>query len=234
MVTSSLREGSFVIFGLGTFGEQTARALYRGGAVVLAVDRDSAVVDAISPFVTSAVCVDATDEEALNEVGAFDMTTAIVALKHRFDTTVLVTHMLRQRGYKEVLVQVDTEKEASAIRAVGATDVVFPERDMADQIARKLLNPGLADQIPLGENIAIIDVPCPQEFIGKTLMELEIRRRYGVTVVALKDLAAAGKDRERRFQVAPAADQPLQPNHHLLLMGERRNLFRFKEAHDLA
>ncbi len=225
---TSVREASFVVFGLGTFGGQTARALYRGGAIVLAIDRDEKLVEQISPHVTVAVSADATDEDALREVGALEMSTAIVAIRRQFDTTVLVTHMLRKNGYHQILVQVDSEKEASAIQAVGATGIIFPERDMADQIARRLLTPGLADQIPLEDNFAIVDVPCPEEFVGKTLQELDLRRKYQVTVVALK--GPAPKAKRPVFQIAPPADLPLEASHHLLLLGDRKALYNFKRA----
>lgn len=229
---TAVREESFVVFGLGTFGSQTARALYRGGAIVLAIDRDTKIVDQISPFVTVAIAADATDEEVLQEVGAFDMTTAIVALRRYFDTTVLVTHMLRQHGFARIFVQVDSEKEASAILAVGATSVIFPERDMAEEIARKLLTPGLADQVPLGENFAIINVPCPKEFVGQTLQDLDIRRKYRVTIIATKG-PATGKGKENVFQMAPPPDVPLDAACHLILLGERKELFNFKELFHL-
>ncbi len=229
---TAVREESFVVFGLGTFGSQTARALYRGGAIVLAIDRDTKIVDQISPFVTVANAADATDEEVLQEVGAFDMTTAIVALRRYFDITVLVTHMLRQRGFRRIFVQVDSEKEASAILAVGATSVIFPERDMAEEIARKLLTPGLADQVPLAENFAIIDVPCPKSFVGRTLQELDIRRKYRVMVIATKG-PASGKKKENVFQMAPPPDIPLDAASHLILLGERKSLFNFKELFQL-
>lgn len=223
----SVREGSFVVCGLGTFGANCARALYRSGAIVLAIDNDEKVVDQISPFVTVAVRADVLDEAALQEVGAFDMTTAIVALRRHFDTSVLLTHMLKSRKVSEVLVQVDSHREASAIRAVGATEVIFPERDMAAQIARRLVNPGLADQVPLDENFAIIDVECPPSFAGQTLQELELRQRYNVTVVALKQIQP-GSDKIT-FLPAPPPDKPLQNLDHLILLGDRKNLFRFKQ-----
>lgn len=226
---SFIRETSVVVFGLGTFGSQTARALYRGGAIVLAIDNDETIIERISPDVTVAVRADATDADALREVGAFDMNVAIVAIRRQFDTTVLVTHMLRRNGVKEVLVQVDSEKEASAIRAVGATDVIFPERDMAHQLARRMLTPGLADQIPLDSEFSIIEVPVAPNFTGQSLLDLEIRRKYGVTVVALKDVTP-GLPANKSFQIAPAADMPLEERHHLLVLGDRKHLLRFKDA----
>ncbi len=224
-----VREGSFAVFGLSTFGAHCAQALYRGGAIVLAIDQDVKIIDRISPHVTVAAKCDVLDEASLQELGAFDMKTAVVALHHHFDTAVLLTHMLRQRGVHDVLVQVNSDREASAIQAVGATGVIFPERDMAEEVARKLVNPSLADQVHLDENFAIIDVPCPPSFVGQSLQELDIRKKYNVTVVALRTLPTVEAP-EGSFQPAPPPDMPLEPDHHLLLLGHRKTLFKFKTA----
>ena len=222
-------EKMFVVFGLGTFGMQTAQALYRGGATVLVIDYNEQMVEHVSASVTQAVCAEATDEEALQAVGVFDANAAIVALRRHFDTSVLVTHLLKARGVKEILVQVDSEKEADAIRAVGATAVIFPERDMAERIARALLVPDLAEQIPLGDDVGIIETPCPPHFVSKTLIDLDIRRNFGVMVIAIKSRLLAEKGKEK-VEVAPPPDQPLRPGDRLLVIGHSSALARFKES----
>ncbi|NQU43493.1 TrkA family potassium uptake protein [bacterium] len=217
----------FLVIGLGTFGFQTASALYRQGAEVLAVDYDQDAIERISERVTRAVCVDALNEEALKEVGAFDLEMAIIALRRHFDTSVLVTHMLRRRDFKQILVQVDSSREGDAIRAVGATGTIFPERDMAERIARKLMVPDLADQIPLGGDVSIIEIACPREFVGKSLLDLGLRKQYGVTVIALKSRELGS--REEKVQVAPSPEEPLEKNQTLVFLGRSDLLSRFKE-----
>ena len=218
---------NFLVIGLGTFGSETARALYRHGGTVLAIDNDEEMIARISNQVTQAVCADATDETALRAVGAFEVDTAIVALRRHFDSTVLVTHMLKKQGLRQILVQVDTNKEAEAIRAVGASSVIFPEHDMAEQIARKLMVPDLADQIPLGDNVAIIEFPCPSAFVGKTLVELGIRKNYGITVIALK--SKPEPDGRQKVEAAPSPEEPLEAGQALVLLGKSDLLTRFKE-----
>jgi trk system potassium uptake protein len=218
---------NFLVIGLGTFGSETARALYRQGGTVLAIDNDEDVVAHVSDQVTQAVCANATDEEALRAVGAFEVDTAIVALRRHFDITVLVTHTLKKQGLRQILVQVDTSKEADAIKAVGATSVIFPERDMAEQIARRLMVPDLADQIPLGDNVGIIEFPCPAAFVGKTLIELGIRKNHGITVIALKSKPES--DGRRTVEAAPSPEEPLEAGQSLVLLGKSDLLSRFKE-----
>ena len=218
---------TFVVVGLGTFGMRTAQALYAGGADVLAIDMDEQVVAQVSPMVTRAVCADATDENVLTSVGAFDVDCAVIAVRRHFDTTVLVTHMFQLAGVKEIVVQVDSEIESSAIRVVGATQPVFVERDMAVRTASKLLMPDLADQVPLGSNCAIIEVPVPMDYAGRSLKDLDVRRRFGVTVVALKRPGEGGPE---EVEIAPAPDRPLQIGCSLMVLGESENLGRFREA----
>lgn len=218
---------TYLVIGLGTFGFQAAKALCQGGATVLAIDRNDQAIDTISNLVTRAVCTDATNDEALDAVGAFQSDVAIIALRRHFDTTVLVTHNLMQRGVKEILVQVDSEKEGQAVRAVGATSVIFAERDMAERIAQKLLIPDLVDQIPLGDGVGIVEVACPASLAGKTLAQSSIRREYGVTVIAVRSAAEVPSTAER-VDVAPAADLELTQGDVLVVIGKSQQLAEFK------
>lgn len=218
----------FLVIGLGTFGSQAARALYRHGAEVLAVDLDESKVEAVSDRSTRAVCLNALDEEAMESIGAFDVDVAILALRHRFDSTVLVTYNLKQHEIREILVQVDSEKEAEAILAIGATGVIFPERDMADAIVRRMMAPTLADQIPLGDDVGIIEVPCRGDYDGKTLIELDIRKHYQVTVIAIKK--SLSKEERQAVEVAPSPDTPLSESDILMVVGKADKLEKFKQA----
>ena len=219
------RKPSVVVMGLGTFGSQTARALYRGGANVLAIDRVESKIDDISSSVTKAICVDVTNTDALGSNGAFEVDVAIVALRRHFDASVLATHALKKRGLEEILVQVATEQEAEAILTVGATSAVFPERDMADRIARNILVPGIAEHIPLGADVAIIETPLPHSFVGKTLIDLHLRSKFGVTVIAVTSHVGG----EERVEVAPPADQPLKAGDNLVVIGKTNELNEFRK-----
>ncbi len=218
---------TFVVVGLGTFGERTARALFASGAEVLALDRDEGIVDRVSPAVTRAVCVDATNHQAMRSVGAFDADVAVLALRKHFDSTVLVTHIMRQEGVKEIVAQVDSEIEVSAIQAVGATQAVFVERDMAERTASKLLLPDLADQVLLGSNCALIEVPVPLDRAGHTLKEMNLRHKYGVTVVGIRIPGEGGPE---EVEVAPSADKPVQVGYRLIVLGTSDTLTAFREG----
>jgi trk system potassium uptake protein TrkA len=213
------------VMGLGTFGEQIAKTLYEGGIHILAMDIDQAQVDRMAPWVSKAICADIRNSEVLETQGVFDVDIAIVSLRRHFDTTVLITNALKKGGVEKILVQVDTEQEADAIVAVGATSVVFPQRDMATRIAHQLLSPTLTDYLPVSANISIIDVPIPHSFVGESLISLNLRKKYQMTVLAIR----SEENGKEVVSVNPAPDEPLNSSVSLLLMGENRHLDRFKK-----
>ncbi len=224
------QERIFLVIGLGTFGGAVTRALYVAGAQVLAVDVDEASVQAMVNDTTRAICANALDEEALRMNGAFDADCAIVAVRRRFDSTVLITHMLKKRGIKEILVLVDSSLEESAMLAIGATQVIFPERDMAARLARSLLMPDLADHIPLGTDVSIVSIPCPNAFVGRSLIELDIRKNDKVNIIAIahNPTMAEGK---AVVSPAPNPEVPLKATDTLFVLGKTKELTAFKEKY---
>ncbi|MBF0143092.1 MAG: TrkA family potassium uptake protein [Magnetococcales bacterium] len=219
--------GNVLVVGLGTFGTLVTRALFEGGAYVLAIDSDEARVDAIREQASRSVCCDATDTEAMQAVGAYDVDTAIVAIRKYFDVTVLVTHALHKRGIAQILVQVDKEQEAEAIQALGASEVIFPPRDTAMRIAKRLIHPDLAESIPLGHDVAMIEIPCPLPFADQTIKTLGLRAHYGVNLIGIRQPDEAKRGKER-FLINPSADTRLQSAFTLILLGTLDQLAKIK------
>jgi trk system potassium uptake protein TrkA len=121
---------------------------------------------------------------------------------------------------------VETEHQAQAIRMIGATNVVFPERDTALQLVRSLMYPGLADQIALGEDFSVLDVPCPPQFDGQSLAALNLRRKHHVTLLATKLPATA--EHSERMNINPTPDEPLDADSHLIVVGSHKRLTQFR------
>ncbi|MBF0628332.1 MAG: TrkA family potassium uptake protein [Magnetococcales bacterium] len=216
---------TFLVVGLGAFGSRIAKSLYEAGAYVLAIDGEMERVDAIRDQVSKAVCCNAIDVNALRSVGAFDVDTAIVALRKFFDASVLVTHALHKNGIPYILTQVDNEQQADAIQIMGAKEIIFPSRDMATRIAKRLVHPDLAESIPLGNNASIIDLPCPEAFVGRTLQQLALRTQYGVTLIGLRMPSTDGRHAEE-FLVNISPDLQLEARCNLLILGTHEQLAR--------
>jgi len=223
----------FAVLGLGNFGSHLARSLARKGAEVLAIDIDEQVVDDIKDFVTHAIVANASDKRTLEslDMGSFDC--AVVSLGEKVDASILVTLFLKKAGVKEILVKAVSEDHAEALENVGATSVVIPERDIALKIADSLITPNIIDFLPLTEGLSIVEMKPPSECVGKTLVELRLRNRFHLQVVAVKTGGAAGDAAEQRGRqppiVIPDASFRIEEDHILVIMGENEDLERFQK-----
>lgn len=220
---------SYAVIGLGTFGAQAARELYEHNQDVIAIDRDQDIIDHIRAEVTTAIRGDGTDEQVLESTGILDVDVVVVAMRKFFEDTVHVTHLLKRRGIKEVWVQVNSHRESSAIRALGATETIFPEYDMARNVVQQLIYPNLAEFLPLGGDFGLVEIDIKGPFVGKTLIQLDVRKRFRVNVVGIKR-EAKRKFRTESVLVDPTPDEPLREGDILLVLGNMERLSRFTEA----
>ncbi|MBN1444169.1 MAG: TrkA family potassium uptake protein [Planctomycetes bacterium] len=222
---------SYCICGLSTFSFRAAVSLRAAGNEVIAVDRDPEVIARIRDDVTQAVCADLRDRLVLRDIGALDCGVAIVSLPKDFDIAILTTHFFHEEGMPRIVAQVNSEEEEAAIRVVGATEVVFPERDAADRIVRKLTLPGLVDHFPLTQDAGILEATCPDAFARKTILDLQIRTRYGVSVVGIKKKSSEpGAEDSEHMIIAPPATTVLAAGDLIVVLGTTESLSRFAKA----
>jgi trk system potassium uptake protein TrkA len=228
-VKEELMARSYAVLGLSTFGYQMAVNLKKEGAQVLVIDADENVIQKISDYVTKAVVADLSNEKTLRTLGVFDVDAAIISMPDHFDITVLVAHSLKREGVAEILAQVESEAQAGALEAVGATRIVFPERDIAERTVRELSSPTLADRIPLGRDVSIIEAPCPLQWDRKSLIELRLRTKFHVYVIGIKKKTAEDGSAEK-IDILPVPDHPLRAGDILLVLGRTDHLEKFKKA----
>ena len=177
----------FVVIGLGTFGRNVALNLARSGQAVLAVDRSEAEVATLAGELDAVVCADASDESTLREIGVDRMACAVVAIgAESMEASILVTALLRQLGVPRIIARALTELHARVLHAVGAHEVVSPEAEMGLRLARRLAEPNVIARLELGGDAELAELAAPEAFVGKSLVELDVRRRFSVTVVALR------------------------------------------------
>ncbi|NIS69140.1 MAG: NAD(P)-binding domain-containing protein [Proteobacteria bacterium] len=176
----------FVVIGLGNFGFYLAKSLFEEGKEVIGLDREKERVQRLKEFCSYAVVGDATDKSVLESIGIEKDIVVIVSLGGDISASVLVTLYLRDLNVENIYVKIISEDHGRALERIGATEVIFPERDLARKLARTLLSPNLIDYIPLTEEYNIFEIAPPREFIGKTLGEIRLRRKYNINILAVR------------------------------------------------
>jgi len=208
----------FAVIGLGSFGLNIAKMLYKQDAEVLAVDNDKDKVEEIKSFVSNAVSMDAADRENLEALGVKEMDVVIVSLGPEMESSILTVHFLHEIGAPRIVAKALTEDHAKILEAVGATEVIFPEKDMAVKTALRLSHPNIMDHLPLGSGIGIQEFAPPEKFIGKSLKQLDLRNKYGIQVLAIREIIP-----EKTIYV-PRADFVIKDSDVLIIMGEEKQL----------
>ncbi len=223
---------TIAVLGLGVFGKEAARQLARSENVdVIVFDRDDNALATIAPKVPRAIVTDVTQTRVLEAEGAEHWWAAIIALRRHFDSTVLVAHYLRRKMAKEapIIALVNSTEEEAALKALGVSRVVFPERDVAGDLVKALVNPGLEHFFDLGPDVDMGEHTVPSSFAGKTLKELDIRSVFGLHAVAVHHLT--GQDNRGgevwSWEVPPNPSAPLAERDRLLLIGSPRALAKF-------
>lgn len=211
------------VIGLGQFGSELARELAKF-AEVLALDTDEDRVNAIVDKVQRARILDARDFLGLSSLITTEFDEAIVSLGESMEASILCTLHLKRIGIKTIRAKATSEDHAAILRAVGATETIFPERETAKRIAAQILNPNLLDFIPLAEDFEVMDVAIPDIFHGKNLKELKLRERFGVFVIAVKELVPS------RFVFLPGPDFIIKPSDILVMIGREADLARIQQS----
>ncbi len=218
-----MKKRKFVVIGLGNFGFHIAKSLTSKGHEVLAVDRDPHVVQEIKDHVSQAVIADASDKETLEAIGANDADVAILSLGGNVLASILITLFLREFGVPEIVVKATTEDHRKILEKIGATKVFFVEREMAERLSEILSNPSVWELMHLSPGYSIVEMEPPQSFIGKTLKDLDLRKKYHVQVVAIKELVP------ERTIVVPPADFTIKDSDILVVLGKDEDIERVQK-----
>ena len=211
-----MKRKQFGVIGLGRFGSAMATTLVELGHDVIGIDGDEARVHELADVVTHAIQLDATDEKALRAAGIQDVDVAVVSIGEHLESSLLVVMQLRELGVKTIVAKAVTPIHGRILEKLGVSRVIFPEREMAIRVAHSLVMPNVIDYIELSRDVSIIELPAPPQFQGRTLRQLELRPRYGLTLIAIKRLAADGS---MATNIVPDADEMIRPGDVLALLG---------------
>lgn len=213
----------FVIVGLGNFGSSVAEALHAKGHEVIAVDADERAVDRIAPFVTRAAVGDGRDLQTLERIGAKGAEAGVVSTGDDITASILSTMVLHDIGVRDVYVKVISRDHARVMERMGVTESVFPERESALALGARMSGAGLLNYYRLGPGFSIQEMAVPQGWSGKSLRELELRKRHGISIVALHDVLLD------RIVPTPDPDQVLKDSDTILVAGKDEDLARAAE-----
>jgi len=177
---------TYVVIGLGRFGTAVAAKLQELGNEVLVIDENEEEVQRMSDLVTYAVVGDARDEDVLGSLGVGNYDCAVVAIGEDLAASVLITLNLKSLGVPQVVCKARNDQQKRALEKIGADRVVIPEREMGVKLAQNLVSSSVLDYVQLSSECGIAEILTPVSWVGKSMLELDVRKKYGVTVAAIR------------------------------------------------
>lgn len=210
------------VIGLGKFGFHVAKHLHEAGHEVLAIDIDVNNVNQIADFSSRAVVLDARDKERLEALGIRDFDVVIVSLGERVDVSALVSLHLRELGVRRLITKAGSDDHRKLLELIGVDQVVFPEREVAEHLARRLSSPNLLEFFTLGDDYSLHEIAPPDSFLGKSLRALDLPNQFGIQVLAVRDALT----QDLRF--APGADFVVKESDSLLVLGRNSDLAKLR------
>lgn len=211
----------FAVIGLGTFGGSICKELSKMGMEVLAIDKDEHIVADYSRIATQAVVADAKEEQVLRELGIWNFDHVIVAIGNDIQSSILITIMLKELGVKKVTAKALNDIHEKVLRKVGADHVVHPERDMGRRLAHNLISSNVLEYLALSDKYSIVELQVNGPIVGRSLIDLNVRARYGINVVAIK--------RNEDLIVSNVAEEILQEYDILVAIGSDEDIARFEK-----
>ncbi|MGX9754993.1 potassium channel family protein [Clostridioides difficile] len=206
----------YIVIGCGRFGSSVASTMHLLGHQVMAIDKNEDSVQSISDKVTHSLIVDVTEEQALRSLGLGNFDVAVVAIGSDIRASIMATLIAKEMGVELIICKAKDELQAKVLYKIGADRVVFPERDMGVRVAHNLVSDNILDHIELDPEYSIVEIVTPNGWVGKTLVELELRARYEITVLAIK----TGKN----INVTPSPDEELTPGSILVIIGQNTSI----------
>ena len=206
-----MKNKQIIVVGLGRFGNALAETLVENGCEVMAIDTNEERLDEIAPRITHTVCADATDAEALDALGVRNFDVAVVTIGTDIKASTVATMLLKEKGVGRVIAKAHDELHARLLLKVGADKIVFPERDMGRRMAHNLISGNILEFIRLSPDYTLSEIQPPANWVGKSLVELNLRTRYKINVIAIR---ANGK-----INPVPHAEDVIREGDALFVLG---------------
>lgn len=177
---------AYAVFGLGRYGRSVAKELVDNGMEVIAVDEDQSIVNEAAVHLPVCKCADVTDPEVIAQLGIAELDTVIICMAENLESSVMAVTLCKEAGVKTVIAKCGNEMHRKILLRVGADQVVFPENESGIRLAKNLLSSGFIDMISLSKDVSMIEIDVKNEWVGKNLIDLNLRKKYGFNIVAVK------------------------------------------------
>ncbi|WP_027702679.1 potassium channel family protein [Metaclostridioides mangenotii] len=216
----------YIVIGCGRFGSSVATTISLLGNEVMAIDKNKDIIQNLSDKVTHSVIVDVTDEQALRSLGLGNFDVAVISIGSDIRASIMATLIAKEMGVPQIICKAKDELQAKVFYKIGADRVVFPERDMGVRVAHNLVSDNILDHIELDPEYSIVEIVTPSKWIGKTLVDLELRVRYEITVLAIK----TGDE----INVTPSPEEKLELGSILVVIGQNSKISEItSESHSM-
>ena len=182
------KEKIFGVFGLGTFGLEVCQVVSEKGGKVIAVDNQPELIEKVKNMVTQAILIDSTDEQSLKNAPIEDIDVAVVGIGENIEASILTTAVLKNLGVPYIIARAVSDIHAQVLKQVGATEVINIEIEEGKRIAGKLVSPDIIDKIYIGQNQVLAEVVCSKSFVGKSILELDLRKKTNVNIISVKHI----------------------------------------------
>ena len=210
---------NYLVVGLGRFGRSVARTLYENNQDVLAVDDDEEVVQQAidSGVVSEAVVLDASDETAIKNIIKDNFDVAFVCIGANVQASILVTLLLKEAGIPKIIAKAQARSQGKVLEKIGADEVVYPEEFMGKRVASKVLRPTIIEHFKLSNKYAVVEVLTPKSFIGRSLIQLDVRKRFEINIIGIKD-----KDNE--VNISPSPETVIKEGDTLIVVADSQKM----------
>jgi trk system potassium uptake protein TrkA len=211
-----------VVIGLGIFGSNIVKELYENGFDVVAIDKNKDAVHRIKDYATKAIVADGTENEVMEHIALHEDDVVIISFGEDLAASTLITLHLKKMKVKNIIVKAPNEEHKLILEKVGATDVIIPEKEVASKVARSLIFPGVLDCLPLSEGYMIFEIAPPNSFLGKSIAELQLRSKYHVEVIAVRDVLTD------HVQMVPPAHYVIKDGEILVVIAKEKDIQKLK------
>jgi len=212
----------FLVIGLGRFGASVARTLTEEGHSVVGIDTSEDRIQRVSEEIADVIKCDATDADLLDTMGVTDYEAVIVCIGEKYiQNSILVTLILKEKGAKKIIAKAGTKTQGRVLSKVGADNIVYPEKDMGERVARSLISSNIMDFLTVSPDVSIIEIPAPDFVVGKNLVELNLRHKYGVNIISVQTA-------KKEIIVPPDVNYRFAKDDILILIGSNKQLRKLK------